>query len=96
MKIKLGEKHYMNSDAFCYWITCEYVIEKGNNAGNTAERRVSGYTATFEEAVDSFIERHIKGAEISEFSELVKTVNDLNAEVRSWKDDILKEGVNND
>lgn len=88
MRIKLDEKHWLNSDAFCYWITCEYEVEKGKSAGTIAERRVSGYAATFEQAVESFIERKIKGAESESFSELVKVVNDLKAEVRSWKVDV--------
>lgn len=33
MRIKLDDKYYLNSDKFCYWITCEYEIEKGKNAG---------------------------------------------------------------
>lgn len=85
MKIKIGERHWLNSDAFCYWITCEYEIREGGNAGKTAERRVSGYVPTFERAVNSFIERHIKSAKIGDFTELVKTVNEIKAEVMSWK-----------
>ena len=90
MKIKLGEKYWLNSDQYCYWITEEYTAEKGKNAGSIAERRVSGYTPTFEMAVDSFIEKGIGGAEISDLRTLVKVVNDLKNEVRSWKVDLEK------
>ena len=85
MRIKLGEKHWLNSDAFCYWITCEYTINEGKNAGSTAERRVSGYVPTFEQAVDTFIERQIRGAEIENYAELVEVINNLKAEVRTWR-----------
>lgn len=88
MRIKLGEKHWLNSDAFCYWVTCEYKVKDGKNAGSIAERRVSGYSATFEQAVDSFIDRHIKAAEADDFSKLVKSIKDLKKEIRSWKVDI--------
>lgn len=54
MRIKIGERHWLNSDAFCYWITCEYEIREGRNAGKTAERRVSGYMPSFEWAVNFF------------------------------------------
>lgn len=86
MRIRLGKKHWLNSDAFCYWITCEYEIKEGKNAGNTGERRVSGYVPTFEQAVESFIDRQLRGAEIEEFSELVEFIKNLKEEVKGWKD----------
>ena len=85
MRIKLDDKHWLNSDPQCYWITKEVKIKSGKDAGNITEKRVSGYTATFEQAVDSFIERKIKAAEIGNFKELVEVVNGLKKEVRSWK-----------
>lgn len=88
MKIKIGDKYYLNSDQYCYWITEECEIKEGKNAGNIAVRRVSGYTPTFEQCVDSFIEKGIGGAEIERISKLVKVVNDLKTEVRSWRVDL--------
>jgi hypothetical protein len=85
MKIKLDEKHYLNSDQYCYWITCEYEIEKGKGAGSIAERRVSGYRQSFASAVDSFIERKIGGAEINDMKALARIVEQLKTEVQSWK-----------
>lgn len=82
MKIKLDDKHYLICDPFCYWITCEYEVQEGKGKGNIVERRVSGYTSTFEQCVNSFIERGIKAAEIVDFSGLVKVINDLKEEVR--------------
>lgn len=67
MQVKIGEKYYINCDQFCYWISRKHEVKSGKGAGEIVERRVSGYTATFEQAVDSFIERHIKIAEISDF-----------------------------
>lgn len=49
MKIQLNDKHY-------YWITC---IVKSKD-GKPYEKRVSGYAATFGDAVNSFIEKTIK------------------------------------
>ena len=85
MKIKLDDTHWLNSDELCYWITVEVKSSRGKNIGNTYEKRCSGYTATFEQAVDSFIEKSIKAAQIEDFRKLVKTINDLKKEVRSWK-----------
>lgn len=82
MKIKLDDKHYLNSEEGCYWIT---VIVQAEKSGKTYERRVSGYVATFSEAVNSFIEKRIKTAEIGDFTQLVKAIEDLKVEVRGWK-----------
>ena len=85
MKVKLDDTHYLNSDEYSYWITVEVVTEKGKNAGELYERRCSGYTRTFSEAVDSFIEKKLRVAQIEDFKKLVKTVNDLKKEVKGWK-----------
>ena len=85
MKIRLGKKYWLNSDQFCYWITQDVKIKKGNRTGSIDERRCSGYTATFEQCVDSFIDRQIKKAEIEQYTDLVKIITDLKKEVRSWK-----------
>lgn len=85
MKVKLDDTHYLNCDEYSYWITKEVVIENGKRAGSIDERRCSGYTRTFSEAVDSFIEKKIKVAQIDDFKKLVKTINDLKKEVKGWK-----------
>ena len=85
MKIRLGKKYWLNSDQFCFWITQDVKIKAGKKAGSIEERRCSGYTATFEQCVDSFIDRQIKKAEIAQYSELVKLITDLKKEIRSWK-----------
>ena len=91
MKIRLGKKYWLNSDQFCYWITQDVKIGKGNRAGSIDERRCSGYTATFEQCVDSFIDRQIKKAEIEQYTDLVKIITDLKKEVRSWRVQIKRE-----
>jgi len=85
MRIKLDDKHWLNSDPQCYWITKKVKVKKGKTAGTIAEKNVSGYTATFAQAVDSFIEKRIRAAEIASFTELVEEVNNLKKEVRDWK-----------
>ena len=91
MKIRLGKKYWLNSDQFCYWITQDVKINEGKRAGSIDERRCSGYTATFEQCVDSFIDKQIKKAQIDDFKDLVKTITDLKKEVRSWKVQIKRE-----
>lgn len=84
MKIKLDDKHYLNSDQYCYWIT-ELITGKTDSTRKPYERRCSGYTRTFSEAVDSFIEMKIKGSETSDFTNLVKEIDQLKKQVKKWK-----------
>lgn len=81
MKIRLGTKYWLNSDPQCYWITQDIK----NKNGNTSERLCSGYTATLEQCVDTFIDKQIRQAEIVRYSELKKLITELKKEVRSWK-----------
>lgn len=88
MKIELDKKHYLNSDKYCYWISCEYKTEKGKGAGSVVERRVSGYMPTFKDAVESYIETKIKTSEAHEICKLKKEIEGLKAEVRAWEEKI--------
>ena len=85
MKIKLGDKHYLNSDAYSFWITAEV---QGEDAKKPYEKRVSGYRATFEEAVESFIDKYVGDSTAKDFKALVKDIKNLKKEVRSWRDAI--------
>ena len=84
MKIKLDDKHYLISDPMCYWIE-ELVTPEGKKAYT---RRVSGYTATFSQAVSSYIEKKIKSLETELISDIAKEVEALKEEVRGWHEAI--------
>lgn len=81
MKIRLGDKYWLNSDPHCFWITKDV---KSKN-GSTYEKRCSGYTPTFEGCVDTFIDYTLTDAQIDDFKKLKKLITDLKKEVRSWK-----------
>ena len=85
MKIKLDDKHFLNSDPQCYWISCKGEVEKGKNAGKVYERRVSGYVATFEQVMESYIENRIRSLECEKLSELKKEIQNLKKTVKGWK-----------
>ena len=82
MRIKLDEKHYLNSDPFCYWISCEVKSEKTNKA---YDKRVSGYCNTLEHAVHSYIDRQIMSSEAETLKELAEEVKKLKKTVKGWK-----------
>ena len=90
MRIKLDKNHYLNSDTYSCWITCEYEIKTGKRKGSVDEKRVSGYEPTFEMAVESYIDKKINGSDATKISQLAEEVRALKTEVRDWKE----EGVN--
>lgn len=80
MKIKLDDKHYLNSDPYCYYITC--VVQSKD--GKPYEKRVSGYTATFNDAVSSYIERAVKRSVSEDIRLLRDEIENLKHEVMEW------------
>ena len=86
MKIALDEKHFLNSDQYSYWITCLVTYtSKKTGEEKTVERRVSGYTRNFIDAVNSFIENKIRSSEATELKQLKDEIQQLKKEVRAWK-----------
>lgn len=83
MRIELGNKYLLRSDSDCFWVS---VKVKGDKAKEEYERRVSGYKATFSEAVESFVDRYATGSEAEDIKELRKEIEALKAEVRGWRD----------
>lgn len=81
MKIQLDDKHYLNSDPYCYWITC---MVKSKD-GNPYEKRVSGYTATFGDAVSSYIEKAVKQSVSEDIRLLREEIENLKREVMGWR-----------
>ena len=78
MKIALDEKHFLNSDQYCYWISCLVTsTNKQTGEEKTVERRVSGYARTFSDAVTSFIENRI--------CEFKREVEQLRKTVQGWE-----------
>lgn len=88
MKIRLDDKHTLNSDAYCYWITAlVQPVGKDGQPLKPYEKRVSGYTATFEDAVTDYIDSKIRLSEATEISELARDVEKLKSEVKGWSNE---------
>ena len=83
MRFKLDEKHYLNSDPYCYWISCE--VKSENAKKKVYDKRVSGYCTTLESAVHSYIDRQIMSSEAESLKELVEEVRKLKKTVKGWK-----------
>lgn len=86
VKIKLDETHWLNSDAYCYWITCLVTPTEKSRKKKPYEVRVSGYLPTFEQAVESFINFEVNNSTATSLNKLKKDIEKLKEEVRAWKD----------
>ena len=81
MRIKLDEKHWINSDSYSCWIASE----TKNKKGNTTVRNVSGYYPTIAGAVENYIEKKIMSSEATKIIDLKKQLEELKSEVREWR-----------
>ena len=84
MRIKLDDKHWLNSDAYSCWVTRE-TLSKG---GKKTVRNVSGYYPTLAGAVESYVEKKIKSAEADKISKLNTQLKELKKEVRGWEENL--------
>ena len=82
MRIKLDDKHYLNGDQYCCWISCEVVNEKTKKA---YDKRVSGYYATFGETIASYIDKYIGGSDAETIEDLEQEIKQLKETVMGWK-----------
>lgn len=84
MKIKLEDNKWLNSDGICYFLTQEVISENGN----IRQERISGYYGSFQQAINSFIERKLLSSSSETLSDLSKEIENIKCEVISWKDKI--------
>ena len=81
MKISLDDKHILVSEETCCWVVRVVTTKEGKRY----EKRVSGYYATLQGAVESYIDKKINSSEADEIRKLAVAVEELKAEVRAWK-----------
>lgn len=81
MRIKLDDKHYLNSDAYQYWIS----VELKSETGKLYDRVVSGYYRNPQDVIDSYIDRKVGNSEAESIAELFEEVKELKNQVTSWK-----------
>ena len=80
VRLKLDDTHTLVSDPECYWI--ETLVKPEGKKPYT--RRSSGYRRTFNECVESYIEKKIRSSEAAKITKLSKEIKELKKEVRGW------------
>lgn len=86
MKIALDSEHFLNSDQYCYWITYKGIqTSKKTGEEKEVERRVSGYSRNFSDAVNSYIENKLRTSDAKDLCELKSEIQDLKKTVSEWR-----------
>lgn len=85
MRIKLDDKHYLNSDQWCYWITVEIKSEKTNKE---YEKRITGYCSKLEDIFCDYIDKKLKSDTIDSLRSLVDEVKTLKASMKEFAEAI--------
>ena len=81
MKIDLDDKHILNSDPYCYWITKKIK----SKTGKIREERVSGYHPYFDQVCWDYIDRKIRSSEATEIKQLYEEVRELKKTIKGWE-----------
>lgn len=86
MKIALDSEHFLNSDRYCYWITRKGIqTNKKTGEEKEVERRVSGYSRNFSDAVNSYTENELRTSDAKDLCELRDEIKNLKQIVSEWR-----------
>ena len=77
MKIRLTDKHELNSDEYCCWIEEKRISKEGNEYGV----RVTGYCSTVERLFADFANKAFMGSKAESIKDLSDDLEDLKAEM---------------
>ena len=87
-KIRLGGGFWLINDKYCCWICKEYVYQDGKHKGETYLKRVSGYNAKVEDALEDAIDRHTREINAKSINTLIHEIKSLKATVRRLSENI--------
>jgi len=73
MKLTIG-KYILHGDGLSYWITEQYVKEKGKHAGEAEERRVAGYSTSLQNILRSFRDAKVGSSDAESLEELIEVL----------------------
>lgn len=85
MKIQLDEKHFLNTDAYCCYISC-LVIPK-DKSKKPYEIRVGGFHRRLEDAISSFVDSRIRmaGSDVNTLKKLSTEILKIKSDIKKWK-----------
>ena len=81
-KIKLGGGYWLCSDKYCCWIMQDCITQNGKNVGKVYHKRVSGYCAKVEDALESVVDRHSREINATSVNSLIKEIKSLKSLIK--------------
>ena len=81
MKIKLDEKHYLESDPLNIWITVTKVSENGKEY----KQNVTGYYRSIDQLLENYIDRSLLASKATSFAALKRDIQALKKQVFEWE-----------
>ena len=87
-RIKLGGGYWLVSDKYCCWIVQECVTKEGKNKGKVYTKRVSGYCAKLEDALESLVDRHSREISANSINSLIKELKSLKSLIKEIGDNL--------
>lgn len=86
MEIKLDDKYTLFTDNFCSWIMRTAFTKKGT----TRQTKASGYCATLEDTLASFLDKKILSSKAESLEQILKEIQEAKEEIHSWFKNIEK------
>lgn len=81
MEIRVGA-YIIKSDPQCMWIEEEFTGKTKAGAEKVSTRMATGYVRTFEQLLESFMERKIRSSEAQSVTDLLKDFAKCEGELR--------------
>ena len=90
MEIKVG-KYIMKSDKFCLWLEEEYESQDDKTKGKLMTKQVAGYCCSFENLLNDFVDKQIKGSDAKSIKELLKVLKQTTEDIKALNEKGIKE-----
>ena len=82
MRIEVGN-YIICSDPQCMWLEEKYTGKTKAGEGKEYIRRTSGYVRTFDELLESFVERKIRSSEATDIKKLLREFSDIERDIKA-------------
>lgn len=80
MKIKISDKHYLNSDRFCCWIS----VEKKSKSGKIYEAIIGGYHKDPAMCFENYTQQKFNESIATSIIELQEELNEIKNEIQTF------------
>lgn len=86
MRIKLDDKHYLNSDKFCCWITLK--VKSDKNAKGFYERVIGGYHANIRDCLYDYLKTGTNSSQAVTLSGVLEDITEIGQRIDKFCESI--------